>query len=337
MTDITITKLWLDANYTALAKQARRFLDMKIKHNNFGSCADEMLADYYLVACSNDRLKSRLVMNEDGTVTATKPITASSLALYAFNVMFDELDKKARKNLDIARCWDVTTDTDKGILKSLKQHYASPSHDLFEAACSVSDNGEVTYELCDGGQEQPDADVDRLNAIELNAMINTFAKLTAKVRVSGTVMKDAHISVYAVIENWGSKELSERVGCNQGNARAKMNIAQKAIDLWANTHREAHRVLTVKTYGGLLGRNADPVVVELMIAKGWLTNELVITDKGRSFATFPRVPSLFRESLSYYLLDIAEPTIEGEGIPDPDNEDTLPFLYQELMKASRRR
>lgn len=335
MTDITMTKLWLDIHFQSLFPDAKRFLEMKIRRNSFGSCAAEMLADYYLVACSNDRLKSRLTMNDDGAVTTTKPITASGLALYAFNVMFDELDKKARKNLDIARCWDVSTDTDKGILKTLKQHYASPTHGLFEAVCSVSDSGEVTYELCDESQERPDANLDRLDDIGITAMIQTIANCSSSVRVSGTVMKDAELSVFACMNNWKTKDLATAAGCNQGNARAKMNLAQKAIDYWANTHREAHRILTIKSNGGSIGKNSDPVVVELMIAKGMLNSDLSITERGRSFALLPRVPKLFKESLSYYLIDIAEP---NEGASDSDKIDIqqLPYLYQELMKVKRR-
>ena len=334
MTDITLTKLWLDTHFEHLFLDAKRFLEMKIRHNSFGSNAAEMLADYYLIASTNDRLKTRLERNLDGTVTATKPITASGLALYAFNVMFDELDKKARKNLDIARCWDVTTDTDKGILKSLKKHYDSPAHNLFEAACSVSDSGEVVYELCDTSQDQPDANIDRLDDIEITAMIQTLANCSRNVRVSGTVMKDAELSVFACVHGWKTKDLAVAAGCNQGNARTKMNLAQKAIDYWANTHREAHRILTIKTNGGKIGKNSDPVVVELMIKKGMLTNALEITEEGRSFALFPRVPKLFKESLSYYLIDNEEPT--GETDTDMLDIKQLPYLYQELMKAKRR-
>ena len=334
MTDITMTKMWLDANFASLFNDANKFLKMKIKHNNFGSCSEEMLSDYYLVACKNDRLKSRLTMNDDGTITVTKPITASGLATYAFNVMFDELDKKARKNLDIARCWDVTTDTDKGILKSLKQHYASPSHDLYEAVCTVTESGEVTYELADGSQEQPDANVDRLDQIGLDAMINCLNQRHKDIRKSGTVPKDGHIAIQACLEGWTSSDLARATDCNRGNARHKLNQAQQSIDYWADTHREAHRILTIKSKGGSIGRNSNPVVVELMITKGWLTPSLGITEVGTQMSTLPTVPTLFKESLSYYLYDDGVAT--GEEAVEP-HDGTIPHLFQQLMAAANRK
>lgn len=326
MSDITITKTWLDANFSRLFNQANRFLKMKIKHNDFGSCSEEMLSDYYLVACKNDRLKSRLTLNDDGTVTETKPITASGLALYAYNVMFDQLDKKARKNLDIARCWDATTETDKGILKTLKQHYTSPSHSLFEAVCTVSDSGEVTYELSDSEQATAEDGLDRLDAVEQRAMIQAIAKCTAHLSSTGKLLDRAEESVWACLYGWRTQDFADYIGCHQTKGRRRMRIARQAIDYWANVHREAHRILTIKSKGGHIGSSCDPDVVDLLVAKGMLTEGLQITEKGRHFSMLPQVPRLFKESLSYYLVDL-----EVE-LPDVV---PLPEEYNESMKAKK--
>jgi hypothetical protein len=105
-----------------------------------------------------------------------------------------------------------------------------------------------------------------------------------------------------------------------------MRIARQAIDYWANVHREAHRILTIKSKGGHVGSSCDPDVIDLLVAKGMLTEGLQITEKGRHFSMLPQVPRLFKESLSYYLVDL-----EVE-LPDVV---PLPEEYNESMKAKK--
>lgn len=291
---------WLQANFTkSFTSQVSNFLRLKLKHNFIGVEHAEMINDYYLVAVSSDRLASRLEEDADGNVVAKtgKAITASRMALYVFNTFLDTLDKSLRKNVDIAQMWAFSNNDDD---QSYLRWYNAPPSDHYEAVSNIDEAGNVSKDIADKGVDLELA-IDELSPVESLALLGVVGNLTRKFMKGGRPIPNADQAVYAEMTGMTSTELAQQLGINRGNAKEKMNIARKAIDYWADVHRQCLAILVrLKNGGGIGDDNLE--LVELMQQKGLINRTGVITDKGSALSELPTRPRIFRESISYWLL-----------------------------------
>ena len=291
---------WLQANFTPkFINQVSNFLRLKLKHNFIGVEHAEMINDYYLVCVQSDRLASRLTVNEDGEVVALagKGITPSRMALYVFNTFLDTLDKSMRKNVDIAQMWAFSDSEDD---QSYLRWYAAPPSDHYEAVSNVDEAGNVSKDIADRGIDL-DLAIDELSPTESLALLNVVGNLTRKFMKGGRPIPNAREAVIAELSGTTSTELASQLGINRGNAKEKMNIARKAIDYWADTHRQCLAILVrLKNGGGIGDDNLE--LVELMQQKGLISRAGEITEKGLIMSELPTRPRIFRESISYWLL-----------------------------------
>lgn len=292
---------WLLANFTPkFVAQVSNFLQLKLKHNFIGVERAEMINDYYLVCVESDRLASRLTVNEDGKVVALagKGITPSRMALYVFNTFLDTLDKSMRKNVDIAQMWAFSDSDDD---QSYLRWYNAPPSDHYEAVSNVDDAGNVSKDIADRGVDM-DSIADQLSSVEADAVLGLMGNLTRLFMKGGRPIPKAKEAVYAELTGMTSTEFAQQLGINRGNAKEKMNIARKAIDYWADTHRQCLAILVRLKNGGGIGDNANFELVELMQQKGLISRTGEITEKGLIMSDLPTRPSIFRESISYWLL-----------------------------------
>ena len=291
---------WLNANLTpSFVAKICNFLRLKLKHNFIGVEHAEMINDYYLVAITSDRLASRLTVNEQGEVVtlAGKGITASRMALYVFNTFLDGLDKSLRKNVDIAQMWAFSNNDDDN---SYLRWYNAPPSDHYEAVSNVDEAGNVSKDIADKGIDL-DLHVDELSPVESLALLGIVGNLTRRFMKGGRPIPNAEKAVYAELTGMTSTEFAQQIGINRGNAKEKMNIARKAIDYWADVHRQSLAILVrLKNGGGIGSDNLE--LVELMQQKGIISRTGEITTKGEVLSDLPTRPRIFRESISYWLL-----------------------------------
>lgn len=298
MTNLSTT--WLQANFASLYKSTLNFLQIKVKHNFRGVDLADILHDYYLVAASSDRLACRLTTTDSGDVIEIKgkEITASRLALFAFNTMLDGLDKSIRHNVDVAQQWSVTNDEDREMVK----FYATPPSALseaFEGCIGVLRNEINTVVVatpCDIEER-----ADEIDPVEHEALFELMGSMTAFFKKRGKPIPYAKEAVVAELFGHTSTELAEELGINRGNAREKMVVARLAIDHWASIHRDCLRILKILIGGGRVP-NADPQLMLLMQKKQMIDRNGDITNVGRTFADLPTTPRVFRESIPYHLL-----------------------------------
>ena len=291
---------WLHANLTSsFTNQVCNFLRLKLKHNFIGVEHAEMINDYYLVACTSDRLASRLEEDAEGNVVVKqgKDITASRMALYVFNTFLDTLDKSLRKNVDIAQMWAFTDSDDD---QSYLRWYNAPPSDHYEAVSNVDESGNISKDIADRGVDM-ELLADNLSFVESDAVLGLMGNLTRLFMKGGRPIPKAKEAVYAELTGMTSTEFAQQIGINRGNAKEKMNIARKAIDYWAEVHRQCLAILVrLKNGGGIGSDNLE--LVELMQQKGLISRTGEITDKGLALSELPTRPRIFRESISYWLL-----------------------------------
>lgn len=296
MTNLSTT--WLQANFSSLYKSTLDWLQVKVKHNFRKVDLADILHDYYLLAASSDRLACRLTTDENGDVVEIKgkEITASRLALFAFNAMLDSLDKNIRHNVDIAQQWAVTNDDDRQMVK----FYATPPSALseaYEGSVGVEEATTIVVATpCDIEER-----ADEIDPVEHDALFELMGNLTGLFKSRGKPIPHAKEAIVAELFGWTSTELAQELGINRGNAREKMVVARLAIDHWANIHRDCLGILKTLIGGGRVP-NADPQLMLLMQGKKMIDRNGDITNIGRVFADLPTTPRVFRESIPYHLL-----------------------------------
>ena len=173
-----MSSLWLHANYARLQSDTHKFLRLKLKSNFVGTDITDMLHDYYVVACTNDRLSSRLEISESGEVVEItgKEITASRLALYCYNAFLDGLDKSLRKNVGLAQDWE-------GVATTKMKAYPTPPTPHFEAFGDSS--GEQPLRVIGDTTNQPDEGHDDLCDEEHEALLDVLVALSGDLTTSG--------------------------------------------------------------------------------------------------------------------------------------------------------
>lgn len=327
-----ITHQWWEKHARTTYRKAEQYLSLKMYRLQVGKTPQEVLHHYYIRSVASDKLATRLAIDpQTGEVVATKPMSHVHIACFAFQTMWDQLDKELRRNCDLAQFWRPSEDGgDRAVLKDLKSWVEAPSEGFFETIADISDTGEITTQINDPHTLVDDEAIDLCDEIEKDALLNVLAGFTGIGRKSGRAILDARSAVVAYMEGKKSRDYAKEMGLQQGHARTKMNAGGMACDHYAHIHREGMRILVTKLNGGTIGNNADPYVVELMQQRGLLSDSLQVTEYGKTFEHLPRTPSKFKESLTWYLC--VAPTMEVEETEDTNDEGTIPALYQALLK-----